>query len=301
MATECVKLVRMRLPGRRPAPPAEAALPRRADAEQQAAWDADGAPVHPRRKAILALGLAALLVVAVLVVARARGDGDILALGSTPKSSSTIAPVPNLDPITGDPLFEGSQLLPGDTVPGGGPAGAQPGAAGVVDPGAAAGGAGGGGQAAGGATPGDQSGGVAGGGVPTPTTRPGSGGGGATTTSTTQGGGNPPASTTIAPGPPPSPACSVTDQSVDPARVGLKGQSGKLDSNLKVQFRATSACGSGFRVQVNGQDVPAAPGPGGLLIATISDDAGNWARGAYTISIRNSAGAVIVGIPLTVI
>lgn len=289
----------MKLPGRRPAPPAVAAPPLGPDAEQQAAWDAEGAPLHPRRKAILALGLAALLVVAVLVVARARGDGDILALGSSPKSSSTIAPVPNLDPITGDPLFEGSQLLPGDTVPGGGPAGAQPGAAGPVDPGAAAA-AGGGGQAGSGATPGDQSGGVAGGGVPTPTTRPGSAGGGATTTPTTQGGGAP-ASTTIVSGPPPSAACSVTDQSVDPARVGLKGQSGKLDSNLKVQFRPASACGSGFRVQVNGQDVAAAPGPGGLFVATISGDAANWAPGAYTISIRNSAGSVIVGIPLAVV
>lgn len=293
----------MRLPGRRPAPAAEPAPPPGTDAEQQAAWDADGALVHSRRTAILALGVAALLVVAVLVVARARGDGDILALGSSPKSSTTVAPVTNLDPITGDPLFEGSQLIPGDTVPGGGPAGAQPGAPGAVDPGAAAAAAGGGtaptGEGA--ATPGDQSGGVAGGGVPIPTTRPGSGSGGATTTPTTQGGGNPPASTTTVPGA--SPSCSVTEPSANPNPVSAQGQSGKLDDDVTLRFRPSS-CGTTFRmIGPSGLNIPAGGNPDGSYSATIpNDDNRGWQPDqTYTISIRNAANAQIGTIDLRVV
>jgi hypothetical protein len=288
------------MPGRRsePGAPAEPSVALGPDAEQQAAWDADGARSgHRRRLAVLALGLAALLVVGVLVVARARGEGDILALGSSPMSS-TIPPLENLDPLTGDPLFEGSQVIaPGDP--------AVPGAGAVIDPATGApvdtaAPAAGGGQtgATGGTSDGSGSGsgsGVAGGGIPTPTTRPSTGGGATTTTAPAA------STTTTVPGqPPPPPSCTVTGSSVSPNPVGLRGQSGKLDSNLRVEFRPTAPCGTSFRVQVNGLDLVAGSGGGGLFVATISGDSASWSRGTYPIAVKITGGTTIATIQLTV-
>jgi hypothetical protein len=277
------------------------------DAEQQAAWDADGTrPAHRRRLAVLALGLAALLVVGVLVVARARGEGDILALGSSP-TSSTIPPLENLDPLTGDPLFEGSQVIaPGDSaVPGAG-AGIDPATGAPVD--AAAGGGqtgatgasgatgdGSGGSGGGGSGGGGSGSGVAGGGNPTPTTRPSTGGGATTTTAPAA------STTTTVPGqPPPPPSCTVTGSSVSPNPVGLRGQSGKLDSNLRVEFRPTAPCGTSFRVQVNGLDLVAGSGGGGLFVATNSGDSASWNAGTYPIAVKITGGTTIATIQLSV-
>lgn len=286
----------VQLPRRRAPKPVEPLGP---DAAQQAEWDAElASPLHGRRVAILALALVALLVAGVLVVARVRGDGGLLALGSTPRSS-TIPPVENLDPITGDPLFEGSQsIAPGDPlVP------AQPGVppAGATDPAAAAAAAAAAGQpaAAGGTTGGvTGTGDGAGSGIPIPTTGPGgAGGGGATTTTTSPGG----TTTTTVPGqPPPPPSCSVSGASVSPNPVARKGQSGRLSDDLKVEFRPTAPCGTSFRVQVNGLNLAAAARQGGLFVATIQANSASWNAGSYPIAVKISGGTTIATIQLTV-
>ena len=283
----------MQLPRRRAPKPAEPLGP---DAAQQAEWDAElASPLHGRRVAILALGLVALLVVGVLVIARARGDGGLLALGSTPRSS-TIPPVENLDPITGDPLFDGSQAIaPGDPLAPGQP-GVPP--AGATDPAAAAA-AGQPAAAAGGTTGGvPGTGGGAGSGIPIPTTGPGGAGGGGATTTTKPPGGT---TTTTAPGqPPPLPSCSVSEASVAPNQVGLKGQSGRLSQDLKVEFRPTAPCGTSFRVQVNGLNLAASARQGGLFVATIQANSASWSAGSYPIAVKISGGTTIATIQLTV-
>jgi hypothetical protein len=256
----------------------------------QAAWDADGRSRSSRRMVVLAvLGLAALLLVGALLVARGGDDGDMVALG--PADATTTLP-PLADSLTGEIVGpDGLPLLaPGDTVPGGGP-GVDPGAVSAdgtpvtAGTGAAAGGTGGGA--------------TGGGGVPTPTTgvRNSAGGTAATNpTNTTVGTPATTATTTQTPTTPapPGPVCTISAVQLSPSTVARQGND--LERSVQVTFRADNCAGT-FQVRVNTM-TRTASGTLPNLSATIPAESpgpdARWRAATYQVEVSGGGAAKVV-------
>ena len=264
---------------RRPSPPAGAVV---VEAERQTEWDGlDGPPRRRRRVlAAVALGLAALLLVAAVAIAASRDASDVVALGSAPNTSGLPAEGDAGALAGGQVDLDPAGVAPGDSIPGA-PAGVDPAAPGAAagsavppagDPAAAGAGSGAGGGAAG-AGP------LA---LPVATTRlagtiPG--------TSTTQGSGGGTQ--------PPSPLCAISQATATPNPVDRQGKSSRLSEDVAVRFTAVSCGGAQFQVKVNGLTLPATPTGDGFR-ATIGATAADWVESAYDVLITGGGATASV-------